>query len=81
MVEVYTLDKKQEQQLRNQEVWQNGFIKVELEKKPESPAATETIRLLARKVAYLDDNTLENIQKLIQNAVTKAQAEGEEHGM
>lgn len=80
VVESYGLDKSWEKQLRNQETWQNGYIKVELEKKPESPAATETVRMLARKVAYLDDSTLENIQKLIQDALDKTQAKGEEHG-
>ena len=82
VVEAYGLDKSWENQLRNQETWQNGYIKVavDVEKKPESPAATETVRMLARRLSYLDNSTLENIQKLIQDAVTETQAKGEEHG-
>lgn len=80
VVEAYELDKFWENQLRNQETWQNGYIKVELEKKPESPAATETVRMLARKLPYLDDSILENIQKLIQDALTETQAKGDDNG-
>jgi len=36
--------------------------------------------MLARRLPYLDNSTLENIQKLIQDAVTETQAKGEEHG-
>ena len=80
VVQAYELDKSWEKQLHNQEIWQNGYIKVTLEKKPESPAATETVQMLARKLAYLDDNTLESIQKLIQDAVDKTQAKGDDNG-
>ena len=80
VVQAYELDKSWEKQLQNQEAWQNGYIKVKLEKKPESPAATETVQMLARKLVYLDDSTLESIQKLIQDALNNTQAKGEEYG-
>ena len=80
VVQAYELDKSWEKQLQNQEAWQNGYIKVKLEKKPESPAATETVQMLARKLVYLDDSTLESIQKLIQDALDNTQAKGEEYG-